>query len=307
MAITEVDLDFTYSYDTITELAGEGTETNPSTQNALDYDDEFASSLFDVEMDGQFATVPLLNGDASVVEIQLEAGFQTVTGGALNKQALEVSMEGSLIVQGSGHGKASVLEIQATGTMYAGKGMDGDASVVQISMDGSGFISNALNMDKEVIILSMSGLLIQNEDESGAPIIIPADDDTEYPNISGEEYIVVNLRTKSHATYRDGERTAVAKTASIDFGSQTEKAISDLYLHSRARGEMEVLMNTGEDKDRRYPLTHGDTTQASLKNKKLPLGKGLKGTNWSIAIVVPDESHLEIKGIELLVTDLKRH
>jgi hypothetical protein len=295
MAVTEVPLEFTYSYDTILEFAGEGDETNPSTQVDYDPDMENASSLYDISSDGAFATAPNFNGDASVVELQLESSFQTVFVASCSKEVVEIQMEGSLIVQGKGEASLNVLEIKASGSMHLTPLMRGDASVVEMTMEGSGFVS-----------LSMSGSLIQGQDESGSPIIIPADDDVDYPNISGEEYIVVNLRTKAHATYRDGERTAVAKTASMDFGTYSQKAVSDMFMLSRAKGDMEVLVNTKEDVERRYPLSHGNTQQANMKNKKLPLGKGLKGVNWALSIVVPDEAHLEIRGIELLVTDLKR-
>jgi hypothetical protein len=308
MAVTEVITDFTYTYDTIVELAGGGTETNPTEQDVFDTDDQYASSALEVKMGGQFASSNLIIGDASVIELQLSASLQTDNSGSLAKDVLQVSMEGSLAVTNSLVGGAlSILELKATGTMHVNPRIYGNASVVEVQMEGSAYVGNNLSMDKELIILSMEGLLVQGVDEEGAPIIIPAPDDGEYPNISGEEYIVLNLRTKAHATYRDGERTAVAKTASMNFGSYTDKAVSDLFLLSRAKGEMEVMVNTKEDVERRYPLTWGETTQASLKNKKLPLGKGLKGANWSISIVVPDESHLEVRGLELFVTDLKRH
>lgn len=306
MAVTEVPLEFTYTYDTIIELDGEGAMPNPYTQIAYETDASNASSVVDLDMGNQLATAPNFVGDASVVEIQLGGDFQTVYVSSFSKDIVEIQMEGSLVVQGKGEASLNVLEIKASGSMHLTPLMRGDASVVEMTMEGSGFVSNSLTMDKEVIILSMSGSLIQGQDESGSPIIIPADDDIEYPNISGEEYIIVNLRTKAHSTYRDGERTAVAKTASMDFGTFSQKAVTDMFMLSRAKGDLEVLVDTKEDIERRYPLSHGNTQQANMKNKKLPLGKGLKGVNWALSIVVPDEAHLEIRGIELLVTDLKR-
>lgn len=307
MAVTEVQLDFTYSFDTMVELAGAGTETNPSEQDVFETDDANASSVFSLDMSNSLATNPIFVGNMSVIELAMESGFQTFGGGSLDKQVLEVQMEGSLVVVPTGSLSKNVLEIKASGTMYLSKVIKGDASVIEVLMEASGYFGNNLSMDKEVIILSMEGRLIQGEDADGDIVIIPSADDTEYPNISGEEYIVVNLRTKSHCTYKDGERTAVAKTASLNFGSYTEKAVSDMFLLSRALGEVEVVVQTKEDVERIYPLFWGVTTQANLKNKKLPLAKGLRGANWTISIIVPDESHLEVRGIELYVTDLKRH
>jgi hypothetical protein len=306
MAITEVDLDFTYSYGSVQELALEGDETNPSSQVALDMDDSNASSVLNIDLGGLYTTVPTLNGNGSVAQIDVGGELEKGNSFSFSKNVVQVRMEGSLVVKSKGAASLSVLQLRASGSMFVNPVVQGDASVVEVSMEGSGFVSNSMNMDKEVIILSMTGRLIQGEDESGSPIIIPADDDTEYPSISGEEYIVVNLRTKAHSTYRDGERTAVAKTGSMDFGTYSTKAVTDMFMLSRAKGDMEVLVNTKEDVERRYPLSHGSTQQANMKNKKLPLGKGLRGVNWSLAIVVPDEAHLEIRGIELLVTDLKR-
>lgn len=307
MAVTTVNLDFTYYYDSVVGVEGEGTETNPSTQVGLDTLDTYASSVLEMESEGGFATIPLLRGALSLAELAMEGGLQTSSVGEFDKNVLEIQMEGSLITQGVGHGSASVLEVQMSGTMYLTKVIKGEASVVEIAMEASGYFGNNLSMDKEVLLLSMEGLLVQGKDEDGDVVVIPSDDDTEYPNISGEEYIVVNLRTKAHSTYRDGERTAVAKTASLNFGSYTDKAVSDMFILSRALGEAEVIVNTKEDVERIYPLHWGVTTQANLKNKKLPLAKGLRGSNWTISLVVPDESHLEVRGIELYVTDLKRH
>jgi hypothetical protein len=307
MAITEVTTDFTYFYDTIVEPTVEGAMPNPSDQDAYDIDDSNASSVLSVGMGNQLATAPLLTGGLSIFELGLEGGFQTDSGGSLNKDVVQLRMEGSLIVVPTGSLSKNVLQVQMQGTMYRTRVIKGDASVVEVQIEASGFTSNNLSMDKEAVILSMTGYMVQGQDEGGGIIVIPADDDVEYPYISGEEYIVVNLRTKAHSTYRDGERTAVAKTGAMNFGSYTDKSISDMYVLSRARGESEVVMTSGENVERRYPLTFGDTTPPNLKNKKRTLAKGLKATNWSVAIVVADESHLEVRGLELLVTDIKRH
>lgn len=307
MAITEVITDFTYYYDTIVEPAVEGAMPNPYTQNAYDTNDSNASSVLSIGMGNQLATAPLLTGGLSLFEIGLDGGLHVDSVGAFENETIELQMEGSLIVVPTGSLEKDVLQVQMQGTMHRTRIITGDASVVEVQIEASGFTSNNLSMDKEAVILSMTGYLVQGQDESGGVVIIPADDDVEYPYISGEEYIVVNLRTKAHSTYRDGERTAVVKTGAMNFGSYTDKSVSDLFVLSRARGESEVVMTSGENIERRYPLTFGDTTPPNMKNKKRPLAKGLKATNWSVAIVVADESHLEVRGLELLVTDFNRH
>lgn len=313
MAITEVYLDFTYNYEGVVELEMEGDETNPSTQVVYGISDEFASSVANFDIGNEYASSTIIIGDiGSIFEIGIGTGFIVSSVGSLSKNTLEVRMEGSLLT-GAGFvgGALDVVEINAVGTMHTVNIIKGDSSVTEIQIEGSAYVRSNISMDKELVLISMSGSIIQGGyvDEGGVfvPDVILADDDTEYPNISGEEYIVLNLRTKAHSTYRDGERTAAAKTATLDFGSSTSKAVSDLFMLSRAKGPIEVIMNTGEDIDRLYQVMYGETTQANLKNKKLKLGKGLKAANWSVMIVVPEDSHLEVRSLDLFVTDLKRH
>lgn len=307
MAVTEVIQDFTYTYDTAIELAGEGEYENPSDQNAYETLATNASSVFDISMENGFATIPVFSGDMAVAEIQMEAVLAVKRGGSLEEGAVEIQMEGSLVTIGYGALGKNVLQLKMQGTMYRSRVIKGSAAVLEVQIEASGYFGHNLSMDKEAILISMEGRLLQGVDENDNVVVIPSDDDTEYPNIGGEEYVVVNLRTKAHSTYRDGERTAVAKTGSLSFDSYTEKAISDMFLLSRAKGPMEVVVQTKEDIERRYPLQFGETTQSNLKNKKLPLAKGLRGANWTISIIVPDDSHMEIRGLELYVTDLKRH
>ena len=308
MAITTVDLYFTNNTGSEVGLGGEGEFDNPSPQVGYDFDPVNQVSVVSIDLESVLATNPIFTGSlGSVLQLEIDTGFQTSTSGSLQKKVVEIQMEGSLVTVPNIAGEASALQITAQGTMYATPLMRGDINIFEVQIEASGYFGNNLSMDKEAVVISMEGLIVQSQNEAGEVIVIPAEDDAEYPNISGDEYIVLNLRTKAHSTYRDGERTAFLKTGSLNFGTYTLKSISDLYVLSRAKGAAEVILTTKEDVERHYPLQFGENTQANLKNKKLPVAKGLRGANWTLSIVVPDESHMEIRGIDLFVTDLKRH
>ena len=280
MAVTTVNLEFAYNTDSVVDLS--------------------VGSF-------QLATIPNISASLNLFSIELDNSLLNANVGSLSRNVVEVQIEGSLVTQGRGFGSLDVLQLTASGIMFTPKQVSGDASIIEVQMEAGGYVSSRQSMSKEAVLISMSGLLVQGVDGNNVIVLVPTEEDADYPNITGEEYIVVNLRTKAHATYRDGERTALAKTASLDFGSHTEKSISDLYLLSRARGPLEVVVNTREEIDRHYPLQFGEMGQANIKNKKLALAKGLRGTNWTISLVVPDGSHLEVRGMTLYVTDTERH
>jgi len=256
-------------------------------------------------VDGQLDLTFALTSSLNVSSITMEAGLATVGGGVLSKRAVEISLEGDLATISTITGGAEVLLLTGEGTMYSSKSYVGNAEVIKISMDGSGYVGQGtLSLDKELVLFSMEGEIVQAGDQALDP-----GDDLTYPGIllSGDEYIVVNLRTKSHSTYRDGTRAAVAASPEMTFDSYTEKSVSDFYLHARAEKNTNLVVLSGESKERIYPLTYGENTQANLKNRRKPLAKGVRATNWKFTIVVPEDSHMEIRGIDLRVHDLKRH
>lgn len=241
-----------------------------------------------------------LTANTSTLRLSLTGEIAGSAQAELARPVLSISMVGRLAVTPVATGELSLLRVSAEGALYAPAVITGEGACLQLSSSGRGFVAPTGSLAASPLALSMSGLLTQS-----ATIAAVADE--EYPNITGESYIVVNLRTKSHVTYRDGERTAFARTAGMNFDSFTEKAVSDAFLHSRAQGVGEFLTFPGEETKRSYPLEYGSTRQPAISSKHRPLAKGLKATNWSFGVVVPEDAHMEIRGMDLLASDTKRH
>ena len=237
---------------------------------------------------------------SGVITLSMANELVVLGNATLDKNAVEVTMTGSLAVINTITGRAEVVQISGSGSMYQSAKLEGAMSVLELSMDGSGHVVNRMDMDSNILLMSMRGVIVQDDNNV-------AIDDADYPFIEGETYLVVNLKTKAHSTYKDGERTAVARTASLNFGSFTQKIVGDMFILSRAKGSAEVIVSAGEEKKRHYPLVYGEQTDSGIKSKKLPLARGLKASNWEFEIVVPEDSHMEVRGLDLLVTDTKRY
>ena len=181
--------------------------------------------------------------------------------------------------------EAYVCEVTASGSCIVVPSIN--ASIVSIETDLEGNVTGQANIS--ITLPDETGSLLSTSDI-----------------YTGDLYLVVNLKTKSHTTYRDGNNNAIADLGQLSLGSQNLKNISDLYIHGRSTGTPEVIIKNNEETQRTYPVSFGVNDQAYLKNKKLTLSKGLRGTNWKLSLASKETDHLEVANIDLIVNKSKR-
>jgi hypothetical protein len=242
-----------------------------------------ASSKIDVSFDKFGFECTSTSDSIDVVFAPFVPTFNGVSGGTVS---FAVSMPQMSFLAGSDTNDldATVLAVTASGLCYQVSNISVDVSALKVGADGT--------ITGTVAIIPPDGTPVSEDD--GAPIL------------TGNTYIVVNLHTRSHTTYRDGNNIAVARTGELNFSSQNLKNLSDVYLNARVKGDMSLAIKSGEDTLRTYPVTFENTTQANLKNKKVRLAKGLRATTWKLYIISPEESHAEIRSAELVVNESKR-
>ncbi len=186
-----------------------------------------------------------------------------------------------------------------------GKAIVFDASVYGVTSFGSCIQIPNISIESNSIEVTADGELT-----GSVTIVSPdpseSDSSSEKLQFSGEYYLVLNLRTGSHTTYRDGNNNAIAETGVLDLGGLETKNISDAYINSRVAGNINLATTIDEKKERVYPVTYNNTDEPSLQNKKVKLAKGLNGQNWKFAISVAEEDFSEIRSIDLLVHKNKR-
>ena len=254
----------------------------------------------------------------------------TLDGGLSNKldsSVLVILSDGTLTATTPVTGNVDInLLITSVGNIITIPTIRADISVNSISMQGlvlvgkeiaaiglldnlltiSGSIvqSTGIQLDKPSLIVTING------DVSQSTVITLPDFEDEVitdGSITGNNYIVVNLRTRSHTTYRDGNNNAYAKTGKMSFGSIKNKNVSDAFVFGRSDKAIELVILNDEITERAYEITYQENEQGNLKNKKCKLSKGLTGTNWEVAIRNKEAGFTEVRAIDLFVSELKRH
>jgi len=238
---------------------------------------------------------------ASVLEINLAGALPGATGINMSASVLQMAMDAEVTIVSNIVGDASVVEIEAAGTVAMVNSINGDASVLRIDLGSASFQAGGIDLSAAVVLITLDGSAVISQTQ-----VFDTPADTDYPYITGDVYIVVNLRTKTHTTYRDGSNDALARTGILDFGSIMMKNVSDAYVLGRADGDAEFIVDSGEETSRKYPLNYGVLTQAALKNKKLGLAKGLQAPGWQFAVVATGGRHSEVREVNLLVNELDR-
>lgn len=216
----------------------------------------------------------------------------------LSGSALSTSLSATILPLNSLSMSVSAHEANATASIYTGTYLVAGISAFSSRLSAIASVVNTVS-------LSQSALVVDLDATASTLTTVAAGADTDYPYISGNTYIVVNLRTKTHTTYRDGSNAAMAKTGELTFDSHRDKNISDVYLLARATEDVELLVKNNEITERNYPATFANLAQPNLKNKKIVLAKGLKGQNWQLSIVALDD-YAEVREIELNVNELAR-
>jgi len=88
-----------------------------------------------------------------------------------------------------------------------------------------------------------------------------------------------------------------------ELGTTNLKALSDMYVHCRATGDITVNLNTDEVKQRdSYLIGQDDST--GLHRRRVKTHKGLRGTHWQVA--VEGTSETEVSQVDCRVDQLKR-
>ncbi len=180
-----------------------------------------------------------------------------------------------------------------------------EATTYAVSVEGTCYQLQTISLDAEAINITLDGDI-----SASVTIIAPDPEEGSDSDVAvvfeGDVYIVLNLKTKSHTTYMDGNNNAIAQTGELSLGGSNYKNVSDVYLLSRATGTPELIVKNNEETERTYDISYGEAGQAVLRNKKLPLAKGLRGSDWQFSVVSTEDNHLEVRGIELIVNKLKR-
>lgn len=180
--------------------------------------------------------------------------------------------------------EASVIALSASGVCYQVPSINVSASAVNISASGD---------------ITGSVTIVQPDPESGSEA------SGSYV-FDGDLYLVLNLKTKSHSTYRDGNNNAIAQTGELTFSTQKEKNVSDAYVLAKSTGDVRFIAKSGENTERTHDLIFRVNDDANLVNKKVRLAKGLKGQVWQFSVLSPDGDHLEVQAIDLIVNKTKR-
>jgi len=175
-----------------------------------------------------------------------------------------------------------------------------DAYAISISSKGLIRQIPTISVAAEITDILLDGTV------TGSVTIVSPDDSSSGYVFSGEEYIVLNLKTGAHSEYRDGNNNSIATTGDLSFSSAFMKNVSDMYLLSRSDDDISVIVNNGENTERFIDVTFNADDAGNLKNKKVRLAKGLKSNNWSFAVLAPDGANFEVRSIELIVNKTKR-
>ncbi len=124
--------------------------------------------------------------------------------------------------------------------------------------------------------------------------------------MADENVIVVNLKNRAHSVYYSGSEAAIAATGRMSLGSLSDKTVTDVLIHGRCDGDITLVSSNSEATRRFHTVTHR-TEQTHLTTRRVKLAMGLKGPHWSFRIFADAGVFCEVRSMELLVTDFKRH
>lgn len=197
----------------------------------------------------------------------------------------------------------SISNVKSSGIIFTATSIQGSAQVNNTSsIIGSILTTNSING-----VLLVSKIIVDATASQNQTIIISPPTLTEDINtFSGSSYVVVNLRTKSHTTYRDGNNNCYAETGKMLLGSLKTKNISDAFILGRSGDGSTFGLTNDEVTKRNYDVSF-KSEHAELIHKKVKLAKGLRGVTWQVSFANQDESALEIRGVDIYVNPLKRH
>lgn len=84
-------------------------------------------------------------------------------------------------------------------------------------------------------------------------------------------------------------------TGLLDFGTVQQKRCSDFYLSMRSLGDVTLRVATDEGAKFEYVIKPLDIS--TIKTRRSPIGKGLKGTYWYFELECSDEFDFDAMNI----------
>jgi len=180
-----------------------------------------------------------------------------------------------------------------------------EAAVIRVTASGVVYQIPSINVSVNAVDISADGTVAGSITIVDPDIEFGSGGDDKYI-FTGDTYIVLNLKTAAHSEYRDGNNNAIAQTGELTFSSAKLKNVSDAYVMSRSDKDVRLVVKSGENTERTYDITFNVDDLGNLKNKKVALAKGIKAANWQFSIGSPDGAALEVRGIDLKVSKLKR-
>lgn len=89
-------------------------------------------------------------------------------------------------------------------------------------------------------------------------------------------------------------------TGQLDFGSAMQKRLSDFYIAMRSDGDVDLTVAVDEQEPYGYNLQATDIDH--LKQRKVLLGKGLRGRYWQFGLSGTDDFDMDAYSIAVLDT-----
>jgi len=226
------------------------------------------------------ATLPRLQA-----AIEGAAGAAAVLAAALPKFTAQFS--GALGVAGAMAGNTPAL----TASFTAFVGVNGDLALVLPKLTAA-FASGAAAAYQRSYVANLANNIL-----------------TEFANY--EFTSVTEFGGKFYGTKSDGiyllegatDNTAPIDLSvdlgNLDFGNRNQKRVSDFYMAYNTDGKMKVTVSTDETSPYSYSLSsYGVET---IKQRRVALGKGLRGKYWNIKIENVNGADLRIESLHLRV------
>ena len=93
---------------------------------------------------------------------------------------------------------------------------------------------------------------------------------------------------------------ATLTTGELHFGSEMQKRCSDFYIGMRSKGDITLIVTTDEDEQGTYVIQ--PLGVETLKQRRVKIGKGLKGKYWTFELVCSDDFDYDSMNIAAVQT-----
>jgi hypothetical protein len=97
---------------------------------------------------------------------------------------------------------------------------------------------------------------------------------------------------------------AYFESGDLDFGSEYLKRMEALYLAYRTNGDIRVTVRTDEGTAYVYPMKYDQVS--TIKRRRVPTGKGLRGSYWRVKVANVAGSSLDVDNMNVLAHETVR-